>query len=63
MAKSKRVSVSQHKLAETGETLEIVGAVAEIEGTMEMASGVDDLQVAREVAAIGVAKSQPAPVT
>jgi hypothetical protein len=34
MAKSKRVSVSATKLAETGETLEIVGAVAQIDGAM-----------------------------
>ena len=32
MAKSKRVSVSKAKLAETGEELEVAGAMTEVEG-------------------------------
>ena len=56
MAKSKRVSMSKAKLAETGEELEIAGTMAEIEGADEMAEGVADLQVAKAAGAIGVAE-------
>ena len=56
MAKSKRVSMSKAKLAETGETLEIAGTMAEIEGAEEMVDGAADLQVAKEAVAIGVAE-------
>ena len=47
MAKSKRVS-REAKLADTGETLEIAGTMAEIEGADVMVAGGADLQVAKE---------------
>ena len=39
MSKSKRLSVSKAKLAETGEVLEIAGTMAEIEGVDLVATG------------------------
>ena len=56
MSKTKRLSVSKEKLAETGEALEIAGTMAEIEGVDLVATGMDDLEVAKTAAAIGVAE-------
>ena len=47
MAKSQRVSVSKAKLTETGEELQIAGAMTEFSGAESMMEGVDDLKVAR----------------
>ena len=47
MAKSKRVSVSAAKLAETGEDLEVVGTVAEVEGAAGIVAGAQDLKTAK----------------
>ncbi len=56
MAKSNRVSVSKAKLTETGEELEVAGAVFAIEGVVAMAEGVEDLAVAKVATAVGVAE-------
>ena len=56
MAKSKRVSVSKEKLAETGEELEVAGTVAEFEGAAGMVAGAQDLKVAKAAGAVGVAE-------
>ena len=56
MSKSKRLSVSKAKLAKTSEVLEIAGTMAEIEGVDLVATGMEDLQVAKTAAAIGVAE-------
>ena len=56
MAKSKRVSVSKEKLAETGEELEVAGTVAEFEGAAGMVAGAQDLKVAKTAGAVGVAE-------
>ena len=47
MAKSKRVSVSATKLAEAGEDLEVVGAVAAVDGAAGVVEGAQDLKVAK----------------
>ena len=56
MAKSKRVSVSKEKLAETGEELEVAGTVAEFEGAAGMVAGAQDLKVAKTAGVVGVAE-------
>ena len=56
MAKSKRVSVSKDKLAETGEELEVAGTVAEFEGAAGVVAGAQDLKVAKAAGAVGVAE-------
>ena len=55
MAKSK-VSVSKKQLAKTGEELEAVGAVAEVAGAVEMAEGLENLEVAQTAVRIGVSQ-------
>jgi hypothetical protein len=55
MSKSK-VSVSKQQLTETGEGLQVVGAVAEVAGALEVADGLDNLQVAQTAVRIGVAE-------
>ena len=56
MAKSKRVSVSKAKLAQSGEDLEVIGAVAAVEGADVMVKGSEDLAVAQAAGAVGVAE-------
>ena len=53
MAKSKRVSVSATKLAGAGEDLEVVGAVAAVEGADVMVKGSEDLAVAQAAVSSG----------
>ena len=48
MSKSKIVSVSKQQLAETGEDLEVVGVVAQLEGENQMVEGAEDLEVAQD---------------
>ena len=61
MASSKRVSVSKAKLAETGEELEVVGAVAAVDGAAKMVAGGEDLEAAKVAGAVSVAEVAAAP--
>ena len=56
MAKAKRVPVSKQQLAETGEALEVAGAVTAVEGAAGMVAGAQDLKVAKTAGAVGVAE-------
>jgi hypothetical protein len=56
MTNSKCVFMSQAKLAETGEGLEIAGALVEGSGAMEMAEGTQKLEVAKAAGAVDVAE-------
>ena len=50
MAKSKRVSMSKTKMAKTGEELAVVGSMTELAGAMEVAEGVEQLELAQAAA-------------
>jgi hypothetical protein len=55
MSKSK-VSVSKKQLTQTGEDLEEIGVVAQLEGENQMIEGAEDLEVAQAAVQIGVAE-------
>ena len=48
--------MAESEMNELGEDLEIAGDVVATEGAMEMLDGADDLDIARDAAAIGVAE-------
>ena len=56
MSKSKNVTVSKQQLTETGEEMEVAGAVAQIAGMAEVAEGLDDLAVAQQAVRVGVSE-------
>jgi hypothetical protein len=60
MAKSKKVTVSKQQLLETGEELEVVGEVAEVEGALEVGEGVEGLEVAKVAGMIAVQQTAAA---
>ena len=48
--------MAESNMSELGEDLEIAGDVVATEGAMEMLDGAEDLDIARDAAAIGVAE-------